>query len=176
MDKRVLRLMAENYAGGPVGLGTIAIAVGEEADTLEEVHEPFLIQEGYLAAHRRRAASSPRRATAPSALRPPPATNSPCCRAGSPTPPNQVGGALCPDKPCNQSGLPLESPAQREGANCPLPLLEISASRPEGFAYPLSAAAAATGFISSEYQLIRLVQNITSASAPNNAAVPATSA
>src|SRR4051812_35364543 len=49
MDKRVLRLMAENYAGGPVGLGTIAIAVGEEADPLEEVHEPFLIQEGYLA-------------------------------------------------------------------------------------------------------------------------------
>jgi Holliday junction DNA helicase RuvB len=49
MDKRVLRLMAENYAGGPVGLGTIAIAVGEEAETLEEVHEPFLIQEGYLA-------------------------------------------------------------------------------------------------------------------------------
>jgi len=49
MDKRVLRLMAENYHGGPVGLGTIAIAVGEEAETLEEVHEPFLIQEGYLA-------------------------------------------------------------------------------------------------------------------------------
>jgi len=49
MDKRVLRLMADNYQGGPVGLGTIAIAVGEEADTLEEVHEPFLIQEGYLA-------------------------------------------------------------------------------------------------------------------------------
>ena len=49
MDKRMLRLMAENYQGGPVGLGTIAIAVGEEADTLEEVHEPFLIQEGYLA-------------------------------------------------------------------------------------------------------------------------------
>ena len=49
MDKRVLRLMAEHYQGGPVGLGTIAIAVGEEAETLEEVHEPFLIQEGYLA-------------------------------------------------------------------------------------------------------------------------------
>ncbi|HYC72923.1 MAG TPA: Holliday junction branch migration DNA helicase RuvB [Opitutaceae bacterium] len=49
MDKRVLRLIAEHHAGGPVGLGTIAIAVGEEADTLEEVHEPFLIQEGYLA-------------------------------------------------------------------------------------------------------------------------------
>ncbi|MDQ5979870.1 MAG: holliday junction helicase RuvB [Verrucomicrobiota bacterium] len=49
MDKRILRLMAGHYQGGPVGLGTIAIAVGEEADTLEEVHEPFLIQEGYLA-------------------------------------------------------------------------------------------------------------------------------
>ncbi|HVT73490.1 MAG TPA: Holliday junction branch migration DNA helicase RuvB [Lacunisphaera sp.] len=49
MDKRILRLIAEHHRGGPVGLGTIAIAVGEEADTLEEVHEPFLIQEGYLA-------------------------------------------------------------------------------------------------------------------------------
>jgi Holliday junction DNA helicase RuvB len=48
MDKRMLRIMAENYAGGPVGMSTIAVAVGEEADTLEEVHEPFLIQEGYL--------------------------------------------------------------------------------------------------------------------------------
>lgn len=48
MDKRVLRIMAEHYQGGPVGLGTIAVAVGEEAETLEEVHEPFLIQEGYL--------------------------------------------------------------------------------------------------------------------------------
>ena len=48
MDKRIMRVMAENYQGGPVGLGTVAIAVGEEADTLEEVHEPFLIQEGYL--------------------------------------------------------------------------------------------------------------------------------
>lgn len=48
MDKRVLRTMAENYRGGPVGIGTIAVAVGEEPETLEEVHEPFLIQEGYL--------------------------------------------------------------------------------------------------------------------------------
>ena len=48
MDKRVLRVIAENYGGGPVGLGMIAIAAGEEAETLEEVHEPFLIQEGYL--------------------------------------------------------------------------------------------------------------------------------
>ncbi len=49
MDKRMMRLMAEHHQGGPVGLGTIAIAVGEEADTIEEVHEPFLIQEGFLA-------------------------------------------------------------------------------------------------------------------------------
>jgi Holliday junction DNA helicase RuvB len=48
MDKRMLRVIAENYRGGPVGLGTIAVAVGEETETLEEVHEPFLIQEGYL--------------------------------------------------------------------------------------------------------------------------------
>jgi Holliday junction DNA helicase RuvB len=48
MDKRILRVMAEHYAGGPVGMTTIAVAVGEEADTLEEVHEPFLIMEGYL--------------------------------------------------------------------------------------------------------------------------------
>ena len=38
--------MAKNYQGGPVGLGTIAVGVGEEEHTLEEVHEPFLIQEG----------------------------------------------------------------------------------------------------------------------------------
>lgn len=49
MDKRILRLMAENYNGGPVGLGTVAVAVGEEQHTLEEVHEPYLIQEGYIA-------------------------------------------------------------------------------------------------------------------------------
>ena len=48
MDKRILRIIAENYGGGPVGLGTVAIAVGEEEHTLEEVNEPFLIQEGFL--------------------------------------------------------------------------------------------------------------------------------
>jgi Holliday junction DNA helicase RuvB len=48
MDKRILGVMARNYKGGPVGLSTIAVAVGEETETLEEVHEPFLIQEGYL--------------------------------------------------------------------------------------------------------------------------------
>lgn len=48
MDKRILRVMAFNYAGKPVGLSTIAVAVAEEEHTLEEVHEPYLIQEGYL--------------------------------------------------------------------------------------------------------------------------------
>jgi len=48
MDKRLMKIMAKNYQGGPVGLNTLAVAVGEEEDTLAEVHEPFLIQEGYL--------------------------------------------------------------------------------------------------------------------------------
>ncbi len=48
MDKRILRVIAEKFSGGPVGLGSISVSVGEEADTLEEVYEPYLIQEGYL--------------------------------------------------------------------------------------------------------------------------------
>tara|TARA_E500000178_G_C17004519_1_gene747463 strand:+ start:186 stop:1229 length:1044 start_codon:yes stop_codon:yes gene_type:complete len=48
MDKRILSMLANNYNGGPVGLGTIAVGVNEEEHTLEEVHEPFLIKEGYL--------------------------------------------------------------------------------------------------------------------------------
>lgn len=48
MDKRILRSIAGPHKGGPVGLNTLAVAVGEESDTLEEVHEPFLIQCGFL--------------------------------------------------------------------------------------------------------------------------------
>lgn len=48
MDKRVLSAIIEKFGGGPVGIGTIAVAVGEEAGTLEEVCEPFLIQQGFL--------------------------------------------------------------------------------------------------------------------------------
>ncbi|MES2389180.1 MAG: Holliday junction branch migration DNA helicase RuvB [Bacteroidota bacterium] len=48
MDNRILRTIIEKFKGGPVGLGTIATACGEEAETIEEVYEPFLIQEGYL--------------------------------------------------------------------------------------------------------------------------------
>ncbi|HAZ07984.1 MAG TPA: Holliday junction branch migration DNA helicase RuvB [Elusimicrobia bacterium] len=48
MDKRILTALVEKYGGGPVGLNTLAVAVGEEAGTLEEVYEPFLIQSGFL--------------------------------------------------------------------------------------------------------------------------------
>jgi Holliday junction DNA helicase RuvB len=48
MDNRILLTIIEKFKGGPVGLGTIATACGEEAETIEEVYEPFLIQEGYL--------------------------------------------------------------------------------------------------------------------------------
>ena len=48
MDKRILHTIIKKYNGGPVGVGTLAVAVGEEPGTLEEVYEPFLIQEGFL--------------------------------------------------------------------------------------------------------------------------------
>lgn len=48
MDNRILLTIVEKFKGGPVGLSTIATAVGEEAETIEEVYEPFLIQEGFL--------------------------------------------------------------------------------------------------------------------------------
>jgi Holliday junction DNA helicase RuvB len=48
MDNRILATIIEKFKGGPVGITTIATAVGEEAETIEEVYEPFLIQEGYI--------------------------------------------------------------------------------------------------------------------------------
>jgi Holliday junction DNA helicase RuvB len=48
MDNRILLAIIEKFKGGPVGLTTIATAVSEEAETIEEVYEPFLIQEGYI--------------------------------------------------------------------------------------------------------------------------------
>ncbi len=48
MDTRLLRAIIEKFDGGPVGVGTIAAAVGEDADTIEEVYEPFLVQNGFL--------------------------------------------------------------------------------------------------------------------------------
>ena len=49
MDGRILRTIIEQFEGGPVGLSTIAAAVGEDPGTLEEVYEPFLMQQGFLA-------------------------------------------------------------------------------------------------------------------------------
>jgi holliday junction DNA helicase RuvB len=48
MDTRILRAIVEKFDGGPVGVGSIAAAVGEDADTIEEVYEPFLVQNGFL--------------------------------------------------------------------------------------------------------------------------------
>jgi len=48
MDNRILSALIDKFAGGPVGLTTLATAVGENAGTIEEVYEPFLIQEGYI--------------------------------------------------------------------------------------------------------------------------------
>ena len=47
-DRRLLRAIAEKFGGGPVGLETLAAAVSEEAETIEDVYEPYLLQEGYL--------------------------------------------------------------------------------------------------------------------------------
>jgi len=48
MDRRLLEALVQKFGGGPVGLTTLAMAVGEEADTMEDVYEPFLVQEGFL--------------------------------------------------------------------------------------------------------------------------------
>lgn len=48
MDNRILQILIEKFKGGPVGINTIATACGEDAETIEEVYEPFLIQEGFI--------------------------------------------------------------------------------------------------------------------------------
>ena len=48
MDLKILETIVGKFGGGPVGLSTIAVSVGEEPDTIEEAYEPFLIMEGYL--------------------------------------------------------------------------------------------------------------------------------
>ena len=48
MDARILSTIIEKFGGGPVGLGTVAVAVGEDAGTLQDVYEPYLIQQGFL--------------------------------------------------------------------------------------------------------------------------------
>jgi len=48
MDRKLLLAVLEKFGGGPVGLDNLAAAIGEERDTIEDVLEPFLIQQGYL--------------------------------------------------------------------------------------------------------------------------------
>ncbi len=48
LDRGILRAICEKFAGGPVGLSTLAVAVGEEADTIEDVYEPYLLQQGLI--------------------------------------------------------------------------------------------------------------------------------
>ena len=48
MDAQVLKTLIEKFEGGPVGLNSLAVSLGEDATTLEEVYEPFLIMEGFL--------------------------------------------------------------------------------------------------------------------------------
>ncbi|MEN8144315.1 MAG: Holliday junction branch migration DNA helicase RuvB [Gemmatimonadota bacterium] len=60
MDARVLRMLIENFEGGPVGLNSLAVAIGEDPSTLEEVYEPFLIQSGFLQRTARGRQATPR--------------------------------------------------------------------------------------------------------------------
>ena len=58
VDRRMLTAIVKNYGGGPVGLETLAATIGEEAVTLEDVYEPYLLQIGFLTRARRAAAAS----------------------------------------------------------------------------------------------------------------------
>jgi Holliday junction DNA helicase RuvB len=49
MDRRILACVIDTFGGGPVGIEAVAASVGEEAGTIEDVYEPFLVREGYLA-------------------------------------------------------------------------------------------------------------------------------
>ena len=47
-DRAILRMMIENFQGGPVGLETLAASIGEDAGTIEDVYEPYLLQHGFI--------------------------------------------------------------------------------------------------------------------------------
>jgi holliday junction DNA helicase RuvB len=48
LDRDILRAICEKFGGGPVGLSTLSVVVGEESDTIEDVYEPYLLQQGFL--------------------------------------------------------------------------------------------------------------------------------
>jgi Holliday junction DNA helicase RuvB len=60
LDRAILRAICEKFGGGPVGLSTLAVAVGEEQDTIEDVYEPFLLQQGLIERTPRGRAATPR--------------------------------------------------------------------------------------------------------------------
>jgi len=70
LDREILRSICEMFGGGPVGLSTLAVAVGEEQDTLEDVYEPYLLQRGLIERTPRGRAAT-RRAYAHLGLEPP---------------------------------------------------------------------------------------------------------
>ncbi|MDQ4040492.1 MAG: Holliday junction branch migration DNA helicase RuvB [Actinomycetota bacterium] len=59
LDREILRALCEKFGGGPVGLSTLAVVVGEEADTIEDVYEPYLLQRGFLQRTPRGRAATP---------------------------------------------------------------------------------------------------------------------
>ena len=65
LDKAVLRALVTSFGGGPVGLSTLAVAVGEQPDTVEEVCEPFLVRAGLLARTPRGRVATAQRMAAP---------------------------------------------------------------------------------------------------------------
>ena len=70
LDREILRAICEKFSGGPVGLSTLAVAVGEEQDTIEDVYEPYLLQRGLIERTPRGRAAT-RRAFAHLGLEPP---------------------------------------------------------------------------------------------------------
>jgi holliday junction DNA helicase RuvB len=70
LDREILRAICEKFSGGPVGLSTLAVAVGEEQDTIEDVYEPYLLQRG-LIERKPRGRTATRRAFAHLGLEPP---------------------------------------------------------------------------------------------------------
>ena len=74
LDREILGAICEKFGGGPVGLSTLAVAVGEEQDTIEDVYEPYLLQCGLIKrTPRGRVATPPRSRTSASSRRPSPA-------------------------------------------------------------------------------------------------------
>jgi holliday junction DNA helicase RuvB len=59
LDREILRTICAKFAGGPVGLSTLAVAVGEERDTIEDVYEPYLLKEGLIKRTPRGRAATP---------------------------------------------------------------------------------------------------------------------